>query len=69
MPSFYGRCVDLGENHRGANRLQQVCERLRGAHVMLNLEKCQFARDQVEYLGHVVTREGARLSMDKVRAI
>lgn len=36
---------------------------------MLNLEKCQFARDQVEYLGHVVTREGARLSMDKVRAI
>jgi hypothetical protein len=35
----------------------------------LNLEKCHFAKDSVEYLGHCVTREGVRPSDDKVRAI
>jgi hypothetical protein len=60
----FGRTIE-----EQTERLLQVFERLRGANFTLNLEKGQFAKDQVEYLGHCVTREGVRPSEDKVRAI
>jgi hypothetical protein len=49
--------------------LKEVFERLRTAKLTLNLEKCHFAKDSVEYLGHCVTREGVKPSEDKVKAI
>jgi hypothetical protein len=60
----FGRTL---QEHTG--RLREVFERLRSAKLTLNLEKCHFAKDSVEYLGHCVTREGVRPSEDKVRAI
>lgn len=50
-------------------RLREVFERLRTAKLTLNLEKCHFAKDSVEYLGHCVTRAGVKPSQDKVKAI
>jgi hypothetical protein len=41
----FGRTM---EEH--VERLQQVLERLRGAHFTLILEKCHFAKDEVDYL-------------------
>lgn len=50
-------------------RLREVFGRLRFAKLTLNLEKCHFAKDSVEYLGHRVTRGGVSPSEDKVRAV
>jgi hypothetical protein len=50
-------------------RLREVFGRLRAAKLTLNLEKCHFAKDSVEYLGHCLTREGVKPSEDKVKAI
>jgi hypothetical protein len=51
------------------DRLKEVFERLRTAKLMVNLKKCHFVKDQVEYVEHCVTREGVRPSEAKVRAI
>ena len=40
--------------------LRQVFTRLREANLKLKPKKCLFLRDEVSYLGHVVTREGIR---------
>lgn len=52
-----------------AERLQKVFERLRTASFTLNVAKCHFAQDQVEYLGHTIGRTGSKPSEDKVKAI
>ena len=36
-------------------RLNQVMERLKKAGVTLNREKCKFAINEVNFLGHVIT--------------
>ena len=38
------------------DRLREVFERLHSARLTLNLEKCHFAKDSMEYLGHRVGR-------------
>jgi hypothetical protein len=40
-----------------AKRLQKVFERLRRASFTVNVAKCNFAQDQVEYLGHTVGKQ------------
>ena len=37
---------------------EQVFERLRGAKLTLKLEKCEFFKAEVEYLGHVISADG-----------
>ena len=39
------------------------------AGLTLNLQKCQFSKDRVTFLGHVVDRTGIKPDPDKVRAI
>ena len=47
----------------------RVFDRLRGANFRIQPDKCQFAIDKVEYLGHVVTSEGIKPDLSKVKAI
>ena len=49
--------------------LQQVFNRLRQAGLRLKLKKCTFAQPKVEYLGHVVTRNGIEVDPKKVEAV
>lgn len=49
--------------------LQKVFNRLRLFGLRANREKCMFARDQVTYLGHVVSAKGIQPDPDKVRAV
>jgi hypothetical protein len=49
--------------------LQEVFERLAGAGLVLNAEKCVFAVPTVEFLGHCVTSEGALPLRSNVAAI
>ena len=50
-------------------RLQQVLQRLSESGMTLNSEKCQFAQESVEFLGHVLDTSGIRPDPNKVSAI
>jgi transposase InsO family protein len=52
-----------------ALRLANVLQRFEGANLQLQPEKCVFAQSEVQYLGHVISREGIRASPDKVKAV
>ncbi|GBG79827.1 hypothetical protein CBR_g30091 [Chara braunii] len=49
--------------------LRSVLERLRIAKYKANCDKCEFAQQELEYLGHYVTPQGIRPLADKVQAI
>ncbi|GBG59582.1 hypothetical protein CBR_g49842 [Chara braunii] len=49
--------------------LRTVLERLRQAKYKANRDKCEFARQELEYLGHYVTPQGIRPLADKIEAI
>jgi len=52
-----------------AQKLQTIFERLEQANFKIQPEKCVFATDTVEYLGHICTPLGIRPDPKKVRAI
>ena len=43
---------------RKEHRLMAVLRRLESAGVTMNLRKCEFAKDQVQFLGHQVSKAG-----------
>ena len=47
--------------------LRTVIDRLKSVNLKLNPVKCMFVRKEVEYLGHVITREGLKTN-DRVTA-
>ena len=49
--------------------LEEVQRRLQFRGITLKQDKCEFVCDSVEYLGHVVDREGLHFTPDKVNAI
>jgi hypothetical protein len=50
-------------------RLRQVLERFRDAGFKLKMKKCRWGRDQVSFLGHVVTPAGILPNPEKVKAV
>ncbi|GBG74655.1 hypothetical protein CBR_g19063 [Chara braunii] len=60
----YSRSLDEHVEH-----LRTVLERLRQAKYKANRDKCEFARQELEYLGHYVTPQGIRPLTDKIEAI
>lgn len=46
-----------------------VFDRLEAAGLIVSLDKCQFCRPELKYLGYVVDRQGLRPDSDKVEAI
>ncbi|GBG67262.1 hypothetical protein CBR_g88551 [Chara braunii] len=55
------------EDHLG--HLRRVLEALRRAKYKANHDKCEFVRQELEYLGYFVTPEGISLLSDKIQAI
>ena len=49
--------------------LKDVFERLRDANLVLNKKKCHFIKEKIEYLGHIISRDGIQPNPEKVRAI
>lgn len=49
--------------------LLRVLEKLRKANLTINLDKCEFFRSKLKYLGYVVDSNGLRTDPDKVEAI
>ncbi|GBG72152.1 hypothetical protein CBR_g11085 [Chara braunii] len=55
------------EDHLG--HFRRVLETLRRAKYKANRDKCEFVRQELEYLGHFVTPEGISPLSDKIQAI
>ncbi|GBG76533.1 hypothetical protein CBR_g22281 [Chara braunii] len=60
----YSRSLDEHVEH-----LRTVLERLREAKYKANRNKCEFAQQELEYLGHYVTPQGIRPLADKIEAL
>ncbi|GBG61070.1 hypothetical protein CBR_g18662 [Chara braunii] len=60
----YSRTLDEHIVH-----LRAVLDRLQLAKYKANLDKCEFAKQELEYLGHFVTPKGIRPLADKIQAI
>ncbi|GBG84374.1 hypothetical protein CBR_g38346 [Chara braunii] len=60
----YSRSLDEHVEH-----LPTVLERLRQAKYKANRNKCEFAGQELEYLGHYVTPQGIRPLADKIEAL
>ncbi|GBG81209.1 hypothetical protein CBR_g31881 [Chara braunii] len=55
------------QEHQG--HLRQVLEKLREANFKINAKKCDWAKTQVLYLGHVLDGDGVKLEDGKIAAI
>lgn len=60
----FGRTLEEHEQ-----RLLKVIVRLEEAGLKLSLDKCQFCRSQVTYVGHIVSENGIATVPDKVEAV
>ncbi|GBG72556.1 hypothetical protein CBR_g12126 [Chara braunii] len=60
----YSRSLEEHVEH-----LHTVLERLRQAKYKANRDKCKFAQQELEYLGHYVTPKGIRPLADKIEAL
>uniref|UniRef100_A0AAQ5Z7N1 ribonuclease H n=1 Tax=Amphiprion ocellaris TaxID=80972 RepID=A0AAQ5Z7N1_AMPOC len=50
-------------------RLHTVLNKLQEAGVTLNMEKCELSKQEVKFLGHVLSAEGVQPDPDKIRAV
>ncbi|XP_063784361.1 uncharacterized protein LOC134933234 [Pseudophryne corroboree] len=57
---------DLNEHNE---RLLKVLDRLQARGLKLSIEKCQFCRSSVKYLGHIVSRQGIATDPEKVSTV
>lgn len=53
----------------GMNRLRRVLETLRMHHLTLNLDKCSFFAEIIEYLGREISEQGVRPEQRKIEAV
>ena len=49
--------------------LKTILKRARDHGITFNREKCQFGMEQIEFFGHVLSKDGLKPSPDKVRAV
>ena len=49
--------------------IRSVLERLREEKLLINLKKCSFAKKELVYLGFVVSSEGLKMDLEKVKSI
>ena len=50
-------------------RLNKVLQRIKEAGLKLNEGKCEFARSELEYFGHIISKDGVKPTQERVRAL
>ena len=50
-------------------RLEAVLRKLKETGITLNAEKCEFSRNKVKFVGHIIDSDGIRADPDKIQAI
>merc|ERR1712122_3050 len=51
------------------SRLREIFQRFRDANLKVNPDKCNFFRNQVQFLGHIVSKDGVQADPEKVDAV
>ena len=51
------------------SRVQEILKRIEAANLKLKPEKCNFSRKEVTFLGHVVSRDGIKPSVDNIERV
>ena len=49
--------------------LQIILQVLREHKLYAKFNKCEFFKDKIQYIGHVISKEGIPVDPDKIRAI
>ena len=62
-------CVQKGNYDQHLEQLEEVFKRCRRVNLKLNVNKCRFGRNEIDYLGYIVTPQGIRPNPKKVKAI
>ncbi|XP_064468401.1 uncharacterized protein K02A2.6-like [Ornithodoros turicata] len=60
----FGRTKDEHDQN-----LQRVLSRLQNAGITLNTKKCAFSRNEVKFLGHIVSDQGIKVDPEKLKAV
>ena len=55
------------EEHK--EHLKIVLQELREHQLFVKFSKCDFFKDKIQYLGHVVTKEGISVDLEKIKEI
>ena len=73
LPFVFGYMDDAIIGSRNENehisQMKQLFEILNKNNIVINYEKCQFARPEIEFLGHLVSERGTSVPEHKVRTI
>jgi len=56
----------LQEHHA---RLREVFQKLRQFNLIIDPDKCEFLKTELNYVGHVITSEGVKSDPEKIKAI
>src|SRR6266498_2144320 len=48
------------------NHLQLVFEALKGVGLMVKVKKCDFAKKELKFLRHIISREGIKMDPEKI---
>jgi hypothetical protein len=60
----------FGQNVQVRNeRLHEVCSRMRTYSVRLQPDKCEFLKNEVSYLGHVIGQTGVRPDEKRIETV
>ena len=52
-----------------ARNLKEVLRRLKEANLKLNVDKCEFFKREIRYLGHIISEKGIHTDPEKIKAI
>ncbi|CAG4936898.1 unnamed protein product [Colias eurytheme] len=62
-------CITGRNRAEHLERLHTVLQRLQAAGLVLQREKCEYFKDEINYLGYIINKDGLKKNPDKVKAI
>ena len=57
------------KEHKHKEHLNIILQVLREQQLYANFSKCDFFKDRIQYLGHVVSKDGLYVDPEKIKAI
>ena len=64
-----GILIYLKSEEEHKEHLKIVLQELRDHQLFAKFSKCDFFKDKIQYLGHVMTKKGISVDLEKIKAI